>query len=365
MAGPQPRIMVLNTFDQAFIDDLYAQDPRLADLHYPQQLQRVFETAFGVADAYSTGLRTHQCEATELIVNADALQSRWATDHRLTLAGNIHDRRRQIVAAQIDADEPDVLLVFEWCPLGDEFLAEIKSHVRLLVGQISSTLPANRSFAAYDLMLSSWPPIVDYFRTQGIAAEPLKLAFDERVLDRLSPQPHQYSVTFVGGFGKVHTERISWLEQILQTVKVDIFGYGLQQVPHGSLIHDHHRGSAWGWRMYEVLQRSRITLNLHAATDVRGQVATNVAANLRLYEATGVGTCLLTDWKENLPEMFDPGREVVVFRDAMECVEIIQHYLKHEPERATIAAAGQRRTLRDHTYRQRMGELAEIIRQHL
>ena len=42
---------------------------------------------------------------------------------------------------------------------------------------------------------------------------------------------------------------------------------------------------------------------------------------MRLYEATGVGTLLVTDYKDNLHEMFIPGKEVVVYRDADEAVE--------------------------------------------
>ena len=46
-------------------------------------------------------------------------------------------------------------------------------------------------------------------------------------------------------------------------------------------------------------------------------------------------------------------------------VEKARHYLAQEDERRTIAAAGQARTLREHTYELRMQELAEILRSHL
>ena len=43
-------------------------------------------------------------------------------------------------------------------------------------------------------------------------------------------------------------------------------------------------------------------------------MAKSYANNMRLYEATGVGALLVTDWKENLGEMFEPGKEVVAYR---------------------------------------------------
>jgi spore maturation protein CgeB len=50
--------------------------------------------------------------------------------------------------------------------------------------------------------------------------------------------------------------------------------------------------------MYQALRRSLITLGREAG-------------NARLFEATGVGTFLLTDFKDNLQTSFEPSREVV------------------------------------------------------
>jgi len=70
--------------------------------------------------------------------------------------------------------------------------------------------------------------------------------------------------------------------------------------------------------MYQVLRDSLLTLNHH------GDVGP-YANNLRLFEATGVGTLLITDWKENLAEMFEPGKEVIVYRTPEECAELIKY----------------------------------------
>lgn len=110
--------------------------------------------------------------------------------------------------------------------------------------------------------------------------------------------------------------------------------------------------------MYQILRNSQITLNHH------GDIPP-YANNCRLYEATGVGTLLITDWKTNLREMFEPGKEVIAYRSPEECAELIQCYLEHGDERKAVARAGQQRTLREHTYYQRMQELVEIIRKYL
>jgi len=356
------RILFVHTYYPEFLAGLCAEDSKLAESGYDEQLRRIFESGFGVADAYSHHLQLLGSDVADVICNADRLQNRWAADCGLkNLSDNPHDRRRRIVAAQIESIRPDVLFVFEWCPLGDAFLTEMKSRVRLLVGQIASPLPANRTFAAYDLMISSYPPIVEHFRGNGLRAEYLKLAFDSRVLERIEPAEFAHDVSFVGGFAPSHEDRVPFLEALLREFKVDIFGYGLERVPANSPIHEHYRGGAWGWKMYEVLSRSRITLNMHARIEIPGQRGGRYANNMRLYEATGAGTCLFTEARENLAEMFDPEFELVTFADPADCIFRMRNVLSDVARRAAIARAGQARTLRDHTYSIRMAELKRFL----
>ncbi len=361
----QPHILLVTTFSPQFLESLYSLEPTLAGQPYEAQARRLLGTKASPVDAYRDAFRGLGWRADVIVPNADRLQERWARDHGVSIMGNVHDVRRKVVAAQIEHHQPDVLYVFEWSPLGDDFLAAMKRNVRLLVGQLASPLRPERTYAAYDLMISSWPPIVDHFRKEGQAAAHLRFAFDDGVLADLPERKPAYDVTFVGGFAPSHPNRVGWLEGILAHCDVDVFASGLERVPAGSPIRGHYRGEAWGRGMYETLRNSRITLNLHAINDVRGAVATNFANNMRLYEATGVGTCLLTDAKDNLSDMFKPQEEVATFTDVDECVKKIRYLLDHDDERRTIARAGQERTLRDHTYARRIAELAEVLDEHL
>ena len=78
-----------------------------------------------------------------------------------------------------------------------------------------------------------------------------------------------------------------------------------------------------------------------------------------------MGACLITDWKINLPEMFEPDAEIVAYRTPEECAEKVRYLLDHESERQAIAAAGQRRTLQDHTYEKRSEQLDSIVKRLL
>ena len=106
---------------------------------------------------------------------------------------------------------------------------------------------------------------------------------------------------------------------------------------------------------------SRVTLNRHARIDTGSTSKTTFANNMRLFEATGVGTCLITERKDNLDELFDVRRELVSYESSKDCVEAIKSLLEDEKQREAIARAGQERTLAGHTYRHRMAELLEIV----
>jgi spore maturation protein CgeB len=86
---------------------------------------------------------------------------------------------------------------------------------------------------------------------------------------------------------------------------------------------------------------------------------------MRLFEATGVGTCLITDWKKNLQQLFEPDKEIVVYESAEEMVEKTKWLLNHPREREEIASAGKERTMKDHTYARRAEQLNLYIMEKL
>lgn len=115
----------------------------------------------------------------------------------------------------------------------------------------------------------------------------------------------------------------------------------------------------FGLAMYQTLYNSQITLN--NPIDIVAQYA----SNMRLFEATGVGTCLLTDAQSNLQEIFEPDQEVVTYSNATEAVEKVNYLLENPEQRDKIAKAGQKRTLRDHTFAHRAESIDHLIRQKL
>jgi spore maturation protein CgeB len=115
----------------------------------------------------------------------------------------------------------------------------------------------------------------------------------------------------------------------------------------------------FGIDMYELLQKSKIVLNYHIG------IAGNYAGNMRMFEVTGMGSCLLTDNKNNINDLFSPGKEVVVYDNYEDCIAKIKWLLENEVERQEIARAGREKTLKYHTVENRCGSIIEIIQNQL
>jgi hypothetical protein len=357
------RVLIVDTCYPAFLASHYGSNPGLERRSYDEQWQALMDTFFGTADSYSHHLRELGHEAHEVVVNAEPLQRAWAREHgvRRTLLGGLGRKAdRELVLAQADWFQPEVVYVQHLSFLSPETLEALAARSRLLAGQIASEAPGPEHLSRFGLILTSFPHYVPMLRELGIAAEYLKLAFDPRVLERLPPMTPRHGAAFVGNLGRAqHARGNDLLERAAERAPIEFWGYDVDGRPSGSPLVRRYHGEAWGIDMFRVLAEAWIAVNRHI------DVAEDNANNMRLYEATGVGSLLLTDAKRNLGDLFEVGSEVIAYRDEDELVEAVEHYLSREDERAAVAAAGQQRTLREHNYAVRMRELSRILDAYL
>ncbi|NJO25182.1 MAG: glycosyltransferase family 1 protein [Bacteroidia bacterium] len=85
---------------------------------------------------------------------------------------------------------------------------------------------------------------------------------------------------------------------------------------------------------------------------------------MRMYEATGAGTLLLTDGK-NAPVKNFRDDEVAYYDTIEEAIEKADYYLRHEEKRVAIAEKGQQRTLSEYNYENSSRQLLHYFEQYL
>jgi spore maturation protein CgeB len=370
------RILIVDHYYPEVVRAIYAARPHLGSRSYFAQRQAIDSYLFGETAFEVNALRNLGHEAYDSLINIRPLQVKWANEHGLTLSTGswtVRSRRgfirvpsrqadrwiAEALLAQVRFYRPDVLHIQCMDMLDPRHVLELRGLVRLVVGQIAARLPLERALMGYDLVVSSLPNFVERFRTAGLDSELLPLAFEPSVADRIGQLPRDISVSFAGSLSKDHRGRVEFLEAVATRTRVSLWTAGADDIaPHSPLRLDLH-GPAWGSEMYGILAASKVTLNHHI------DLAEGFANNLRLYEATGMGALLLTDAGSNLGDLFDVGGEVLTYGSAEECADKAEYYLAHPAEASSIAAAGQARTLRDHTWLNRMGRLVNMIEKRL
>jgi spore maturation protein CgeB len=368
------RFLLLNTDYRAFVEQMYERQPGLADAPYDEQLMARNATFFGVGDAYTRALRSRGHDAHDIHMNNPTMQAAWVRENGPVELGRRMRSRRfrmrrgivpwlsrgpdddmlvDVLAAQVAQHRPEVVLNHDisWVP--PDVLRRIVGPGTLLIGQHAAPPYPAADYTAYDLIVSSWPPTIRRMRAAGIRAEHLGLGFDPAVLEQLGPIEQDLPLTFVGSLSELHTARTSLIETLCQEIpEMRIFAPSARGLPRTSPIHHCYAGPAYGLDMFRVLARSQVTINHHGFPEPH-------ANNMRLFEATGVGTLLLTDNKPDLVQYFNVGSEVMTYNTSTGCLRAIVN--TSPTTRDEVAASGQRRTLAAHTWDQRISELLTLL----
>jgi len=128
---------------------------------------------------------------------------------------------------------------------------------------------------------------------------------------------------------------------------------------------------AWGYTLYyykrwlwpqtlpqsmfvPTYQNAKIGINMHLSGEL---------GNGRLYQLPANGVMQICDCADILGEVFEPGKEIVSYRNMDEAIELIRYYLEHDEERKMIAAAGFRKAMKDYKYSTCLDRVLEDVKQ--
>lgn len=369
------RVLIIDHYYAGFVRAHYAANPGLSEASYEVQARSLDQELFGETQFQISALESLGHEAMFLPLNVPYLIHAWARERgvrlprrmgvrctrgRWSLPRPVRSERaswlKSAILAVAGSFRPDVVHIQCLDTIPIEIIAAIRTPGRLVTGQSATPVVPWSELGLLDMFVSSFPHYVERARNSGVTAAYLPLAFEPKLTRHLDALPRDIHISFVGGLSDYHLRRIELLGHLAGRLTIDAWVPELpaqwrMSPPGGIRFH----GPAWGRSMYDVLGRSQITVNVH------GEIASGFANNLRLYEATGMGALLITEKADNLADLFEPGVEVVTYRDGDELADVVEQYSRRPAEASEIAARGQARTLRDHTWEQRMGQFVSIV----
>ncbi len=409
MSNISYRFVRVTDYYPQYLKRYYDKNQSVCSKSYNEQYQLLTSDSFEIVSSYSKNLsKLNGVEAYDIISNATVLQEKWRKENNL--AADIS--KQDLILEQLKQLKPNVVWIDDFSLIDEKWNLKLRQEVpsiKLLLGHICA--PYNdeikEKFKLFDIMFTCIPCMKKDLNAQGIKTYLLYHSFEKSILDRINqnnlfPETNfLFSGSLYPGSG-FHKSRIEYIERMLKSgINIDLYcnlesfrkvltkkimyytinafkSLGLAKMidkvsflrknkSYGDLPIKYYskkllastKPPVFGIEMYQLLAKSKITFNIH------GEVAEKCAGNIRLFEATGVGTCLVTDWKDNITDLFEPDKEIITYKTVDECIQKVKWLIDNPSEREKIALAGQRKTLEYHTVENRAKKLNEIIKEEL
>ena len=87
------------------------------------------------------------------------------------------------------------------------------------------------------------------------------------------------------------------------------------------------------------------------------------AVNQRVFDVPATESFLLTDYREQMENLFEPGREIICYHSQEEAEALAREYLARPDARRAVALAARKRILAEHTYEHRIQTLVARMRE--
>ena len=166
------------------------------------------------------------------------------------------------------------------------------------------------------------------------------------------PRPASECPIDVSFLGTAYGARRQWIAALEDNgIHVEVFGHGWPNGPQTSK------------QLGQIIRDSKISLNFADPSTRWVRFGTQGARQIkaRTFEVPGAGGLLMTEKVDDLGEVYDTSREIVVFDGIDDLVGKIRHLQNEPAERDAIANAGFKRTQAIHTYDQRLAVLFQYI----
>jgi spore maturation protein CgeB len=309
-----------------------------------------------IAIAGKAGSITHWLEDAAAAWRADGHAVRLAITRRPWLAAQAETALVGVIAERLRASllrfQPDLIVIIGGYHTPEALLEAISSlpgrpPLAGWVGDVFTPKDAGRA-RFYDVVGYADSALLAVHRQWGLAAESLYLphAIDPgaappvRAFEARDPR-----LVFVANPTPLRRAVVSAI-----AAPIAVYGPGWRASDGGA--HDIHPGRVAAGRVPTLYGGHRATLN------IRNELNVLSGLNQRNFEPCLAGSALLTDDQPDLEACFEPGSEVLVWRDADELNALYAQVVGDVSFAQRVAEAGRARVLAQHTFAHRLESLS-------
>jgi hypothetical protein len=399
------RIVFLSSIYPDHLKIIYTKNKFLKRKTYAEQEKFIEKEAICSMGKWPKLLSDNGHESIMLIRNNSYMQEMWSRENEFEKFSN--DYEFEILNEQIKRFQPEILFIF-----GASYYAE-NNRLERIINNCTSIKKkicwygaperSENVFAKYDLVLTNSTFLRDSIREKGGKAEQLDHAFEPEILKFIHKKPKINKVCFIGSLipgNEWHNERIKYLETLAEHFDVHIFS-NINKLTHknkilkktyevrqkvSSLIANHTscdsifqnyanpdnlpkfsfldnspinkliKSPLYGINMLQKLSEYKITFNMHVAQ------TGNYACNIRLLEATGVGTCLITDKKIGNNSFLSHFKEFCCYSDKRDLIRKTEQLMSNLSLTSQISEELQRHTISKHNTNNQFDRLNNYLK---
>lgn len=277
----------------------------------------------------------------------------------------------QAVWAQVQAQEPHLVLAMAQAPMGRSLLQRLRrSGVRTAMWFVEdhAIFQYWRAYAPlYDVFaVIQKQPFLDMLAETGqtnalylpMAAQP---DFHKPV--SLSPEEKREYGADIGFLGAGYpNRRLAFRPLLGRNFKI----WGSDWEGESLLAAHIQRGGAriGEEESVKIYNATKVNLNLHSSLHATELVSHGDFVNPRTFELAAMNAFQLLDERSLLADLFAPD-ELATFSTIEEFYAKLDYFLAHPEARSTYAARARERVLREHTYQQRMQRLLDFMAERL
>lgn len=312
-----------------------------------------------IAVAGKAGSITHWLEDAAAAWRADGHEVRLVITRRPWLAAQAEAALVGVIAERLRAAlsrfSPDLIVVIGGYHIPEALLEAISSlpgraPLAGWVGDVFTPKDAGRA-RLYDLVAYADGALLALHRQWDLPAEALYLphAIDPRAAPPIRAfEARDPRMVFVANPTPLRRPVVSRIE-----APVAVFGPGWRG--SDGPAHDIHPGRVAARRVPTLYGGHRATLN------IRNELNVLSGLNQRNFEPCLTGSALLTDDQPDLEACFEPGSEVLVWRDADELNARYRRIRRDMAFAASVGEAGRARVLAHHTFAHRLESLSKAL----
>lgn len=190
----------------------------------------------------------------------------------------------------------------------------------------------------------------------------LPIGFDDHIYRIRPDESIHHDLIWVGS---PHQDRLPRLEEIAVFCEREGYDFGLYGYFYRKGSQEQELRNTWP-ALYRGIRKNarirpeeanrlyntaRIAVNLHLQDPVSQGI------NPRTFEVPGSGCFLLSDYKSEIEKMFEPGKEVGLFKEMDEFKEKAIHFLKNEEKRRGMAFRAHEKAHAKHTFASRCSDI--------